>query len=112
MHCMHLFALSSLEISTPTVEPGFSIFDFITVAKFFNMSFKAPQAALIYDSYLLCNSSPMGGSNSVQRSRFQIEGRRTIAERRSTNTAWSVTATACSTAVLASLPCHNFLMIS
>jgi hypothetical protein len=51
-----------------------------------------------YDSYLLCMSSPIGGSSETQRSRFQMEGRRVITDKRSTTTAWSLRDTEWSTA--------------
>jgi hypothetical protein len=40
----------------------------------------------------------MGGRSAVHRSKFQMDGRRVITERRSINTAWSFRATAWSTA--------------
>ena len=48
----------------------------------------------------------MGGRRMLQRSRLQMLGRKTITERRSTMTDWSLKATACSAAVLVSLLCH------
>ena len=50
-HVNSVFAvthLSSLEISTPTVWMGLSMLVLITEAKFFRMSFMAPQPTLMY----------------------------------------------------------------
>ena len=65
-----------------------------------------------YISYLLWSNFSREGNKAVQRSKFHIEGLRLITDRRSTNTDWSFKRTACSTAVLASLFCHIFWMIS
>ena len=53
----------------------------------------------------------MEGRRMLQRSRFQMLDLKTITERRSTMTDWSLQATACSAAVLASLFVHIWRMM-